>query len=254
MKTTKINLIIITLIMAFTSCSDDDTNKDNPTELDLTINLETAQDQIGDFACNAMTLFNNNVWSIGGARSATSNFNNEVWNSSNGSAWISGSTWTNNFETAPFGNVAYHDVVIFNNRLYVIAADVNTRNMKVWSSADGENWTEDTSNAFSARVSHKTVVFNNAMYVIGGEGGPSNIRLNEIWTSTDGINWSIISNNASVFPEINWHTATVYNNKVWIIGGRTNTATLLYDDALWVFGGYVGFEETTGKIWRITEN
>ncbi len=327
MKTIKTNLIIITLIMAFTSCSGDDTTKNTPTGLTLTINLETAQDQIGDFACNAMTLFNNNVWSIGGARSSTSNFNNEVWNSINGNAWASvsnnienercghtlttfndkiwliggednngnwladiwsssdGSTWTNNFETAPFGNVAYHNTIIFNNKLYVIAANANTGNMKVWSTVDGENWTEDTSNAFSARISQKTVVFNNAMYVIGGEGGLSNTRLNEIWTSTDGVNWSIISNNTSVFPEINWHTATVYNNKVWIIGGRTNTsvytndiyysenlqdwtkyselnpidpiaqhATLLYDNALWVFGGSIGFEETTGKIWRITEN
>lgn len=327
MEIKKNNLIILILISVFTSCSDDDTTTNNPTESNLTINLQTAEDQIGDFACSAMTLFNNNIWSIGGVRSATSNFNDEVWRSSDGIAWLSvsnnienercghtlttfnnkmwliggednngnwladiwsssdGTTWINNFETAPFGNVAYHDTAIFNNKLYVIAADADTGDMKIWSSSDGEIWTEDTNNAFPARVSHKTVVFNDALYVIGGEGGSSNIRLNEIWTSTDGVNWSIISNNASIFPEINWHTATVYNNKVWIIGGRTNTsvytndiyyseniedwtrytglnpidpitqhATLLYDNALWVFGGSIGFEETTGKIWRITEN
>ena len=327
MKTTKTNLLIIAIMVFSISCSDDNNTSNDPTTpLTLTITLETAQDQMGDFACNAMALHTGKVWSVGGENSYSSpDFNSDVWNSANGVAWVSvanivgercghtlttfngklwliggekndgdwlgdiwystdGSEWINPFLTAPFGEVAFHNTIVFNGKMYVIAGDRDTENTKVWSSPDGENWTTETTNAFSARVSQKAVVFNGAMYVIGGVN-IAGTKLNEIWTSTNGSDWTLITNNASVFPEINVHTATVYNNKVWIIGGRTNAAvytndiyysdnlqdwtkyaglnpiepiaahtTLLYNDAIWVFGGYVGFETTTGKIWTIKED
>lgn len=327
MKTSKTFLLIIFLVTVFISCSDDDSTTSDPAPIDLTINQETAQDQMGDFACNAIALHNGKVWSVGGVNSYSSpNFNGDVWSSTNGKAWVSvsnnivgercghtlttfnselwliggennsgdwygdiwhssdGSTWSNIFLTAPFGNVAYHNTVVFNGKMYVIAADSDTGNTKVWSTTNGNDWIQVTANAFPARVSQKTVVFNGAMYVIGGENTAST-KLNEIYTSTNGSTWTLVTNNASVFPGINGHSATVYNNKVWIVGGRTNASaytndiyysdnlqdwtkyagfnpidpivvhsTLLYNDAIWVFGGYVGFETVTGNIWSIKED
>jgi sucrose-6-phosphate hydrolase SacC (GH32 family) len=329
MKTFKTTLLVLLALVFFNSCSDDDGTTDGPLpppSISLTITLETPQDQIGDFACNAMALHDGKVWSVGGATYSSGIYNSDVWKSTDGKAWVSvlenivgdrcghtltkfngklwliggennagvwyediwsstdGSTWVNIFLTAPFGKVAFHDTVVFNGKMYVIAADADTGNMKVYSSPDGEIWTPETLNAFPARVSHKTVVFNGAMYVIGGENVAGS-KLNEIWTSSNGVNWSLITNNASVFPGINGHTATVYNNKVWIIGGRTNASVytndiyysgnlqdwtkyselnpivpivahsaLLYNDAIWIFGGYVGSDTTTGKIWSIKED
>lgn len=326
MKTKKLNLLIIVLVVLFTSCSDDDSSTRDPTPLVLTFNLETAQDQIGDFACNAIAIHAGKIWSVGGATYNTTGFNSDVWSSTNGVAWVSvanniigercghtlttfngelwliggennagewyadiwhstdGSTWANSFLTAPFGKVAYHNTLVYNSKMYVIGADADTGFTKVWSTPNGNDWTEETANAFEGTVSQKGIVFNGAMYLIGGEKEAGNKR-NDIWTSTNGSNWTLLTNNASIFPGINGHTATVYNNKVWIIGGRTNTsaysndiycsenlidwtkyagtnpiqpivahASLLYNDAIWVFGGYIGFETTTGNIWSIKED
>lgn len=244
----KKSLLIVCILIGFTACSDDDTTV-TPTPSTLTFNLETAQDQMGDFYCNAMALYDGKVWSVGGDNSYTTDmdYSIDVWNSINGVAWngvtnnliegrcghtlttfqnklwliggenndgiwlgdisysSNGLDWINIFLTAPFGNVAYHQTIVFNNKMYVIAGDPATGNTKVWSTPDGENWTQETANAFSGRVSQKAVVFNGAMYVIGGEDITST-KLNEIWTSTNGSNWTLITSNASVFPPLSGHT------------------------------------------------
>lgn len=325
MKTLRLSLFTVVILLIFASCSNSDDNKGLPT-LELAIVQETAQDQIEDFACNAMAIHENKIWSVGGASNTISGYNSSVWSSTNGVAWISvannivgercghtlttfnselwliggenndgdwyadvwhstdGSTWVNNLITAPFGEVAFHNTLVYNNKMYVIAADADIGFTKVWSTANGDEWVEETSNAFAGIIGQKGVVFNDAMYLIGGENVAGDKR-NDIWTSTNGATWSLLTNNTSVFPGINKHTATVYNNKVWIVGGRTNTAdysntiyysenlqdwtkyegvnpiepiashsALHYNDGIWVFGGYVSFETPTGSIWSVKED
>ncbi|WAC03458.1 hypothetical protein N7U66_08205 [Lacinutrix neustonica] len=201
------------------------------------------------------------------------------------SRWTTdGSNWTNTFVTAPFGEITYHQTPAFNSKMYVIASSLATGNTFVQSTTDGNTWIEETNNAFYGRVNQGGFVFDNTMYVLGGETIAGE-KLNEIWKSTNGSNWSLVPQNLSIFPGLNWHTATVYNNKVWVVGGRTATsvytnsiytssnledwihydgtnplnpitkhATLSYDDALWVFGGYISSGTATGKIWRVTED
>jgi len=322
LKSHLLKLGLLVMIITFSSCDGDDTIISEDM-LSLTINVETAQDQMGDFACNAISLHNGKVWSVGGENSYSSpDFNNDVWFSDNGVAWASvtnlgegrcghtlttfqnklwliggenndgdwlgdiwssadGSTWTNIFLTAPFGQVAYHDTIVYNGRMYLIAGDDATGNTKVWSTPDGENWTEETANAFLGRVSHKAVVHNNTLYVLGGEDIAGN-KLNQIWQSTNGSIWTQVTTN-SIFPARNHHTATVYNNKVWVIGGRTTTGfgndiwysinmtdwtkytgllidddlhqhvALNYNDAIWLFGGY-NDSGITGQIVSIKED
>jgi len=232
---------------------------------------------------HTLTAFDNKLWLIGGENN-DDEWLDDVWYSSDGSA----SSWTNSTATTPvpFGTIAYHSTVVFNGKMYVIAGKRATNATEVWSSIDGENWIEETANAFSGRVRHKAVVFNNTIYVIGGEDIGAN-KLNEIWQSTDGSHWTLVANNSSIFPGRLGHTATVYNNKVWVIGGRTATEpftndiyysdnlidwtkytglnplepigaheTLMHNDALWVFGGKIDDTEAgvTGKIWSIKED
>ncbi|WP_343914185.1 Kelch repeat-containing protein [Aquimarina litoralis] len=321
MKNSRILLLFIFLSFQFSCDTDDDSILATPPASGLTFNLETNQDQMGDFFCNSMAVYDEKIWSTGGDNSYTNGmeYSDDVWTSADGIAWVSevdnleqplcGHTltvfdnklwliggennagdWQNHIANsegissiAPFGAVAYHQTVVFNNRMYVIAGDPVTENTKVWSTDDGTSWIEETPNAFSGRVSHKAVVFNNAIYIIGGEN-ISSTKLNEIWRSTNGRDWTLLTNNSTIFPGINGHTATVYNNKVWVIGGRTATDlftndiyyssdlenwtkydgsnpleplvahnTLYYNDALWVFGGRID-GGVTGKIWSIRED
>ena len=62
-----------------------------------------------------------------------------------------------------------HQVVTFNNKMYLIGGYDGSDKNDVWSSTDGIHWIEETANAaFSARSRHQVVVFNNKMVLIGG--------------------------------------------------------------------------------------
>jgi dihydrofolate reductase len=91
----------------------------------------------------------------------------------------------------------------------------------VWSSDDGENWTQATdSAAFSARTGHQAVVFKDKMWVIGG--CDNNGYLNDVWSSTDGITWTTATDSAQ-FSGREEHQSVVFNNKMWVIGGNDGT-------------------------------
>jgi len=230
-----------------------------------------------------LTLFNDKLWIIAG-ESNEGNTLDDIWSSTDGEHW------TLEVTAAPFGPVKFHSTVVFNNKLFVIAGDQATEHTKVWSSVNGIDWVEETSNAadaFFGRGGHATVVFNNTLYVIGGE---STTRLNDVWKSTNGRDWTQVAIQGGIFPRITSHTATVYNDKVWVIGGRisdsamnndiyfssdmlnwnkyeiddsssllpifegrANHQTLNYNNALWVFGGIKKTTGITGEIWSIKE-
>ena len=313
--------ITFILLIATFSCNNKD---DEPLEtVALTFTQETAEDQMGGFADNAMALFNSKTWSIAGINVySTPNFHHDVWFSNNSIAWVSvadnfnigrrgttltnfngklwaiggednmgnaqadvwsstdGETWVSELSIAPFEFIKFHQTIVFQNKLFVIAGNSTTNNTEVWSSTNGIDWTQETANAFSGRGGHRAVVFDNALYVIGGE---ATTFLNDVWKSTNGADWEQIPIQGTIFPRIGGHTATVYNGKVWVIGGRTDTAdfskdiyyssdmlnwskyeatipleaiafhnTLNYNNALWIFGGYKS-GGLSGEIWKITE-
>lgn len=134
---------------------------------------------------------------------------------------------------------AYHSTVVFNNKLYVIMDGLDDH-VTVLSSSDGIDWNIETDNAFSNREDFEAVVFENAIYVIGGKHLDSSF--NEIWKSTDGIEWNLVTPSTDIFSPRYSHTATVHNNKVWIVGGVTGPLDETHID----FG--------TLKIWRIGQN
>jgi hypothetical protein len=230
--------------------------------LSLAFTVQTQQDQMGDFADNAMVLFNGKVWSVGGINAySTPNLSSDVWSSENGKNWVSvtndkfserkghtltvyddkmwliggvddlgtflgeiyfstdGVNWTMVTALSPtLLTPAYHSTVVFNNKLYVIMDGLDDH-VTVLSSSDGIDWNIETDNAFSNREDFEAVVFENAIYVIGGKHLDSSF--NEIWKSTDGIEWNLVTPSTDIFSPRYSHTATVHNNKVWIVGGVT---------------------------------
>ncbi len=80
--------------------------------------------------------------------------------------------------------------------------------------------------AFSNRTTYSTAVFNNKMWVIGGRiATGSKEYKNDVWSSSDGITWSKVIENAS-FSRRGLHTSTVFNNKLWVVGGYDSTQYL----------------------------
>lgn len=130
---------------------------------------------------------------------------------------------------AQFTNRNGHQIVIFNNKLWLIGGSINNGNGRkndVWSSSDGVNWKEEIANAaFSARYGHQVLVYANKLWLIGGTAdtvdGLKTVK--DVWSSTDGIVWTKQSDGAA-FTSVGG-TAVVYNNKLWVIGGYNNGYT-----------------------------
>ena len=112
-----------------------------------------------------------------------------------------------------------HQVVTFNNKMYLIGGYDGSRKNDVWSSTDGIHWIEETANAaFSARYGHQVVVFNNKMFLIGGS------YKNDVWSSTDGIHWTQETANAAFSARYRYgHQVVVFNNKMFLIGGSDDS-------------------------------
>ncbi len=142
-----------------------------------------------------------------------------------------------------FSGRQYHDVVVFNNELYLIGGyDGSFYYNDVWKSSDGATWTKVIDQAqFSGRYSHSVVVFNNELYFIGGESIGYN-RLSDVWKSSDGVTWTEVTGNAQ-FPGRFGHSVVVFNNELYLIGGLDNGSFYLND--VWKSSDGIDWTEVT---------
>jgi N-acetylneuraminic acid mutarotase len=122
--------------------------------------------------------------------------------------------------------------VVHKNKLWLIGgrtgAGITTATdyqNDVWSSADGNTWTQvTTTTAFTGRWGHQVVSYNNELFLIGGETVDG--VQNDMWVSSDdGVNWTkIVSGNPRALPANfagrAFFTAFVQDNTIWMVGGR----------------------------------
>jgi hypothetical protein len=118
----------------------------------------------------------------------------------------------------------------------------------VWSSPDGNTWTQVTASAaFTAREDFCVAVLNGNMIVIGGWTGTTK---GDIWSSADGITWNQITPAVSPLPGNTlgflprWGSAdTIFNGLIWIWGGANGDPNPAHDIPLsglndeWTFDG-----------------
>ena len=189
----------------------------------------------------SVLVFQNKIWSLGGySKNETTN---EVWMSTNGVDWTL-------MPTPPWSKRGELAAVVYNNKIYVLAGvstDFNTGAITfyndVWSSLDGQNWTQVTSSApWSGRSSPQAVVYNNKIYLTGGcdhatAAGACDHTVNDVWTY-DGTNWTQLL--GIPWPDRGGHQTVVYDDgsgeKIWLMGGRTSPVLTLYND-VWTFDG-----------------
>ena len=89
------------------------------------------------------------------------------------------------------------------------------------------SWTTTTTTtAYGGRRYHQSVVLNDTLYIIGGNN-TSDIRLKDVWSSTDGVNFTnILTTGASPFAERRWHSCAVFNGRIWLVGGQSDSGDL----------------------------
>jgi hypothetical protein len=114
-------------------------------------------------------VFQGRIWILGGGTYDTPQipqrkFFNDVWSSADGA------TWTQHVEHAPWEPRQYHDVAVFDDRLWVLEGyNVKGGNRKdVWHSADGVHWTEVPNTPWKPRHAASVFVYDGGLWMVAG--------------------------------------------------------------------------------------
>ncbi len=202
------------------------------------------------------------LWLIGGYNQ--NGATNDVWSTVDGIRWKKHSG-------APFAPRRIHQVVAFQNKLWVLGGDTGGGGVssESWYSEDGESWKQWSGSNFRSRWGHQAVVFKakgdsaEKLWLIGGSYGT---RLNDVW-SFDGNSWTNHGN--ANFTARYSHQVVAFGGRLWLIGGQTNNSVhnndvlwsedgvswsrpytaafspryahqaLIYDSKMWIMGGYI---------------
>lgn len=217
-KTTKwISLVLCAVLFTLASCDRDDEDSlpgTDPTPFNLEY-VKTDQDQMGDFASNAMAVFDDKLWSFGGVNNYGDSEVHRYWGSENGMNWAS--VYTGGTLTAAGRH--RHSLTAFGDRMYLIGGTDNTgiHLSDIWATEDGVTWAELTVDApFGAFVDHEAVVLNNRLYVVGIKADSAM----HVWSTANGTDW--VEENNDAFPHRSLFAMTVYNNAMYVIGGAVS--------------------------------
>jgi hypothetical protein len=112
-------------------------------------------------------VFQDRIWVLGGGTYDTPEkpdrlFYNDVWSSPDGVTWDCVS------EAAPWRPRQYHDVAVFDGRMWVMEGWNQTNRNDVWHSADGVTWHEVPDTPWAPRHAASVFVFDGALWMVAG--------------------------------------------------------------------------------------
>jgi hypothetical protein len=132
--------------------------------------------------------------------------------------------------------------IVFRDKMLLVGGNLNADSVLRYSS-DGISWGSagnSRSLPFLHRVGHQVVVFRDKLWVLGGFNcqygcglyqGPGDLYddmfLNDVRSTTDPIDsskWQLVTSAAGWSPRIDF-TAFVFKDKIWIMGGLSNTGS-----------------------------
>ncbi len=164
-------------------------------------------------------VFENKIWIIGGEDKKTKY--SDIWNSEDGVNWIKQK------ENLPFGQRSGSQIVLLNNKLYLLDNDV-------WSSTDGMNWELVTPEIVSGEqiFGYSAQVFDQKIWLLGcNRNGAFS---SQVLFSEDGMNWQ--TQTAPWLPR-GGIAATVHKDKIYMTGGKyggtPNHPDFRYDNDVW---------------------
>jgi len=114
-------------------------------------------------------VFKDKIWILGGGTYDTPKkperiFYHDVWCSQDGK------NWELVCDSAPWHPRQYHDVAVFDNKLWVMEGyhkNGGNRN-DVWYSEDGKNWTEVSDTPWQPRHAASVFVYDNGLWMVAG--------------------------------------------------------------------------------------
>ncbi len=125
-------------------------------------------------------VFQGRVWLLGGGTYDTPNrpkrtMHNDVWSSADGV------TWTCHLQHAPWEPREYHEVAVFDDRLWVLEGWHHGNRNDVWHSADGVHWHEVPKTPWKPRHAASVFVYDGALWMVAGNNMQSDVwRLDRV--------------------------------------------------------------------------
>jgi hypothetical protein len=119
-------------------------------------------------------VFRGKIWLLGGGTYDTPkhprrNFFNDVWSSADGVHW------ERILERAPWHPRQYHEVAVFDDRLWVLEGWNGTNRNDVWYSSDGIRWHELPGTPWAPRHAASVFVYGKALWVVAGNNMQSDV-------------------------------------------------------------------------------
>jgi hypothetical protein len=178
---------------------------------------------------------------------------------------------------APWHGRHVYGIAQMNGYTYVMGGDNLQMDFDVWRTQDGETWTQLADHILSDRIYYGCCAHNGYLYVVGGSG------FSDVWRSADGIQWTKVADNISFLNGENFAGSLIsYNGRMYMVcGGGTGGGTgiarktvwssvdgvdwqqeadfggtgryytdlAVWDNKLWVVGGYNVVESNVRSIW-----
>jgi hypothetical protein len=94
---------------------------------------------------------------------------NDVWSSADGVAW------ERNLEAAPWAPRQYHDVAVWDDRLWVLEGYYKANRNDAWYSADGVHWHEVPNTPWKPRHAASVFVHDGALWMVAGNNMESDV-------------------------------------------------------------------------------
>lgn len=196
----------------------------------------------GSFTTIQAGYFDSKFWIFGESLGFMNAFDFGLFSSSDGITWSRQNVRDNLEDSVPH---VQHTMLVtgFNNKMWLLGGHAPGIGMnfdfvtnEVWSSADGTNWTGDTTTLkprWSPRERINAVVFDGKLWVIGGNGYPAfgtslGVPYNDVWSSSDGSNWTEVTTSPG-FTARTLPSVFVYKGKIWVTGGMDNNKKYLND-------------------------
>ena len=112
-------------------------------------------------------VFNDRMWILGGGTYDTPQvpnrtFYNDIWSSADGI------NWERHLEHAPWTARQYHDVAVFDDKMWVLEGWNRENRNDVWYSPDGTKWHELPNTPWLPRHAASVFVYENALWMIAG--------------------------------------------------------------------------------------
>lgn len=119
-------------------------------------------------------VMNGRLWVLGGGTYDTPTrpqrlFYNDVWSTADGISW------TCHTPAAPWHPRQYHDVAVFDSRLWVLEGWNQGNRNDVWHSADGVTWHEVPNTPWNIRHAASVFVFKDALWMVAGNNMESDV-------------------------------------------------------------------------------